>query len=216
MRKKRWLALMEAWGFGSGEEVYESLVTAYSQKHRHYHDGEHVEACLGWLDHVLTLSDAESSDPKSTVEKPEEVELAIWFHDAVYNPFASDNERKSADWAMEFLTAQGAGEAAMARVDGLIMATLHNAPPATRDESILIDIDLAVLGSDPATYAAFEKAVRKEYRFVPFFLYRKKRSEILQGFLERPVIYRHELLRAAWEQQARKNLAAAIADLSPR
>lgn len=198
----RWLRLMEAWGFARNEDTCRSLLAAYSEKGRHYHGQEHVSACLRHLDTCL-----------DRVEQPREVELALWFHDAIYKPFANDNERKSANWAASFLTDNGASEDAVARVRALVMATRHSAPTTTNDESILVDIDLAILGADPQTYDLFERGVRSEYRFVPRFVYRKKRAEVLRSFLERPRIYQNEPFFSQREGQARGNLRNAIAKL---
>lgn len=196
---ERWLQLMEAWSFSPNEETYQALVKAYSGSSRHYHSLAHVDACLRHLDHCSAL-----------LAHAREVELALWFHDAVYNPFAKDNERKSADWARSFLWANDAGQEEGDRVHRLIMVTEHNSPSLTGDESILVDIDLAILGSAPEIYEAFERGVRKEYRRVPWFIYRKKRIEILRGFLDRDRIYNNEPFASSREEQARWNLANAI------
>ncbi|CUR47579.1 hypothetical protein BN2364_3138 [Alloalcanivorax xenomutans] len=76
-----------------------------------------------------------------------------------------------------------------------------------------MDIDLAVLGAEPATYQVFEEGVRSEYKMVPWPLYKKKRVEVLKGFLDRPRIFQNEPFLTEREQQARKNLAAAISKL---
>ncbi|MNC84702.1 hypothetical protein D3C83_02620 [compost metagenome] len=96
------------------------------------------------------------------------------------------------------------------------MVTEHNAATMTKDESILVDIDLSILGADVETYAAFEEAVRNEYRMVPMLIYRRKRTEILNGFLKRPRIYQNEPFFSEREQQARINLSNAISKLSAR
>tara|TARA_R110000796_G_scaffold252466_1_gene386943 strand:+ start:1314 stop:1757 length:444 start_codon:yes stop_codon:yes gene_type:complete len=142
------------------------------------------------------------------------VELALWFHDAVYKPFSGSNEKDSSDWAFSFLTECGAAQDAIERVYQLIMVTAHNAPIKSADEAALVDIDLAVLGCDPAHYALFEQAVRREYRLVPWFLYRKKRAEILTGFLQRPRIYTSGIFADSVERQARDNLAQALLNLT--
>lgn len=205
MDSERWFGLMEAWGFDPNRETFEALHAAYSEKGRHYHTVEHVSACLRHLDRCL-----------NRLESPREVEIALWFHDAIYKPLSSDNEKASADWAASFLSERCASDDEVARVHRLIMVTEHNAPTQTADEAVLVDIDLSILGATPDTYDIFERGVRKEYRLVPKFLYRKKRVEILQRFLEREKIYTSGCFSADMERQARENLANAINTLEGR
>lgn len=94
------------------------------------------------------------------------------------------------------------------------MATVHAAEPQDPDSRLVVDIDLSILGRDEAIYDAFERNVRQEYRWVPWFVYRRKRIEVLGAFLERPRIYFTESFRASHESSARANLARAIAMLS--
>lgn len=203
MNYERWLRLMEAWHFASNADTFDALLRAYSAEGRHYHGVAHVDACLRHVDRCA-----------ERMQHPREVELALWFHDAVYAPLSGDNERRSADWATAFLAENAADPAAIERVRALIITTVHNAPAHTHDESLLLDIDLAILGTPPEVYANFESGVRKEYRMVPAPIYRSKRSEILQGFLDRSRIYANEPFVSEYEGQARENLAHAIASLA--
>lgn len=93
------------------------------------------------------------------------------------------------------------------------MATLHTTPMGTGDQ-IITDIDLAILGSGDAQYREFEIAVRKEYRWVPYFMYRKKRKEILTSFLVHKRMFENDQLIQDFERNARVNLKSAIARLS--
>ncbi len=194
---------MRALGVAENDDTYRALVAAYSERHRYYHNAAHIGACLALLDACAALAD-----------HPHEIELALWFHDAVYKPLSGGNERASADWAARFLAANGAVPEVSGRVQRLVMATAHDAPAQTRDESLLVDLDLSILGADAASYAAYETAIRKEYKIIPMPLYRRKRVEVLSGFLQRPRIYHCTPLYEAREQQARVNLAQAIAQLS--
>lgn len=205
MEIERWLQLMQAWGFEPNRDTFESLLAAYSKKGRHSHRVEHVGACLRCLDRCV-----------ANLESPREVEIALWFHDAIYKPLSSKNEKESADWAASFLSKRGATDAEVARVHRLIMVTRHNAPTQTNDESVLVDIDLSILGADSATYEMFESGVRKEYKLVPFIIYRKKRTEILRSFLERQNIYTSGCFSAEVECQAKENLSNAISKLEGR
>ncbi len=202
MTPERWLALMNAWEIGVNAATFQALLAAYSEDGRHYHTAEHVAACLRHLDSCAASIDA-----------PEEVELALWFHDAIYRPFSGSNEKDSADWACTFLLESGADPAKVERVRRLIMVTEHSAPAQTHDETVLVDIDLAILGAEPAVYELFERAVRREYQQVPLPLYRRKRAEIFRGFLQRAAIYPSGIFTEEAEQRARSNLAAAIASL---
>jgi predicted metal-dependent HD superfamily phosphohydrolase len=193
---------MDTWGLAHKPSVFDALVAAYSEKWRHYHTIEHISACLRHLDAVAHELDA-----------PHEVEMALWFHDAVYKPLSGNNERESADWAMAFLIAEGAEHAAAARVHRLIMATRHGDSSQAGDEASLVDIDLSILGTDPPTYNRYEQQIRKEYTFVPSFIYRKKRAAILRDLLGRPRIYTSGHVAAATERQARANLLNAVSAL---
>ena len=141
------------------------------------------------------------------------MEYALWFHDAVYNPHSSNNEERSADWACEVLLRHDVDATRVERVRAHILATRHEAPATTPDSQLLVDADLSILGADEVAYAEFEANVRKEYRWVPAPLFRRKRAEILESFLARPQIYSTAPFQVRYELQARRNLSAAITAL---
>ena len=179
--------------------LFERLLAAYNEPHRHYHTQQHLVECLEHFDAALALA-----------TEPGEVEIALWFHDAIYILRGADNELRSADWAMQELAASGATTQAQARVHKLIMATRHNAIPSDADQQLLVDIDLAILGAAPARFSEYDRQVRAEYSWVPGLLYRIKRKAVLKHFLARPHLYSTCHFRNRYEQQARLNLQSAI------
>jgi predicted metal-dependent HD superfamily phosphohydrolase len=200
----RWSQLMNALDLSGTDttRTYDALVAAYSEKHRHYHTLEHIDACLRHLDRARHLA-----------VLPAQIEIALWFHDAVYDTYGKENEERSARLAVQFLHKHGAASDCLLQVERLILATQHQARVSDSDEQLLVDIDLAILGSEPTVYDEFESNVRKEYKWVPMPLYRRKRCEILQSFLDQERIYYTEHFRQSSEDQARSNLMRAIARL---
>ncbi len=144
------------------------------------------------------------------VPHPAEVEMALWFHDAIYDTKRSDNERRSADWAIAELSAAGASPESTKLVERLVMVTTHDALPQTLDEQFLVDIDLSIIGADDQRFDGFERQVREEYSFVPGFLFRMKRKAILKTFLERERIYSTPHFTALLEGKARRNLELVV------
>ena len=142
--------------------------------------------------------------------------LALWFHDAVYDPQArgSVNERRSADWARSAAWAAGTSDETADALHALVMATCHDAEPIGSDAQLLVDIDLAILGADTTRFDEYERQVRAEYAHVPDDAFRDGRRRILQQFLARPVIFRTPAAQHALERRARANLARSIAGLS--
>lgn len=199
MNPARWQQLMKRCGIPPSEDVYASLASAYAEPHRHYHTGRHIEDCLAQLDSAADIAECQ-----------EEVGLALWFHDAVYKPISSKNELRSAEWAREFLRAAGAKDAVCRRVYGHILATRHGGEPPSGDAAVVVDVDLSILGREPGSYDEFERAVREEYKWVPWPVYRSKRAEILSSFLARAHIYATEHFRDCFEVRARQNLERAI------
>lgn len=202
---RAWLQL----GLVAPDALLPQLLAAYAEPQRHYHTLQHLGECLAALE--LALGDA---------AHPGEVELALWFHDAVYDVKAHDNELRSAQWASLALQQAGATQPQMARLHGLIMATCHGADVPevltgqdARDAQLLVDIDLAILGAVPPRFAEYDAQVRAEYSWLAAAIYRSRRKAVLQGFLQREAIYCTPAFHTRLEAQARHNLAAAIHQL---
>lgn len=141
-------------------------------------------------------------------ERPGEVAISLWFHDAIYEVKGKLNEQQSADWAVQVLQASSASDGAQQRIERLIMATKHDASPQQSDEKLLVDIDLSILGATPERFAEYDRQIRAEYGWVPGFIYKMKRKDVLKSFLARPYIYSTSFFRDRYEQQARINLAS--------
>jgi len=184
------------------EELYRQLVACYSEPHRKYHTMRHLNECLAHLDSMRPLANHAA-----------EVELALWFHDAIYDTSQKDNEKRSAEWARDSVLAAGGTSEQADRIHELIMTTMHNAVPAGRDAEVLVDIDLAILGADASRFDEYEVEVREEYSWVPESLYRAARRKVLEEFARRQWIYSTELFRFERESRARDNLARSLARL---
>ncbi|WP_192253779.1 HD domain-containing protein [Mesorhizobium silamurunense] len=189
------------------EALKSELSALYRAADRHYHSLAHIEAML-----------ALAAKYKSLLHDPDAVEAAIWFHDAVYDSRAKDNEAKSAALAAKKLSGRISPER-LAHVAVMINATAtHQLPPlgdehAAYDAALFLDIDLAVLGAEPDAFDAYEKAVRREYGWVEEPMWRAGRAAVLKSFLDRPHIFHTAEFRKRFEPRARQNLKRSLAAL---
>ena len=185
----------------------EAMAARHREPGRHYHNLSHVEALLRWLDRSRDLA----IDPLA-------IEAAIWFHDAVYDTRSQRNEADSALLARQALGSLGWPEPAIAKVEAMVLATAGHAPEevdSDTDTRLFLDLDLSILGQDPARYAAYSAAIRAEYGWVDEAAYRAGRRRVLQSFLARPAIYQTPRWREAWEAAARANIQRELATLNP-
>ncbi len=180
---------------GEGNTLFEQLKAAYAEPQRHYHTLQHLGECLAAFDEAQALA-----------EHPHAVEMALWFHDAIYDVKVHDNEQRSAEWSRDALLAAGVSSESAKHVHDLVLATRHTAVPSGQDERLLVDIDLSILAAERARFDEYEQQIRQEYRYVPGFLFRRKRREILKGFLDRPAIYSTPHFHDRLEGRARDNL----------
>jgi predicted metal-dependent HD superfamily phosphohydrolase len=202
--RRAWLGL----GNTNDEQcLLQSICSHYAESTRQYHTLQHLGECLDLFESVMDLA-----------THPAEVEMALWFHDAIYNTASHDNEAQSAQWARAELSRAGVLPekinsydcAKGDRIQALIMATCHTALPVTIDECLLVDIDLAILGSSTERFAEYEQQIRIEYNFVSEPIFNQKRQEILQGFLDRSTIYSTKYFQDKLELQARSNIKRSI------
>ena len=186
---------------GLREGQFQALAAAYQAPSRHYHILQHIDNLLKRLD-ATALQDAPV------------VELAVWFHDAVYNALKSDNEARSAALALGFLQASTLAPARQQRVAFLIERTHdHTQPQPLKDFDLLcfLDADLSILGAPEIDYWEYARQVRQEYRRVPDLLYRPGRRKVLAKLLAAPVLYHTPALRQELGARARHNLQAELA-----
>ncbi|NOQ37190.1 MAG: N-methyl-D-aspartate receptor NMDAR2C subunit [Methylococcaceae bacterium] len=180
--------------------VWSNLRNAYHESHRYYHTEQHIDECLQLFDTYHYLA-----------KKPLEVEFALWFHDAVYNTEAADNEDKSALWAKEILLHGGVKDTVITRIYNLILATAHQQQaPQTNDEKLLVDIDIAIFAASSERFAEYQQQIRKEYAWVSEHIYQQKRREVLNNFYNSPILYYCDEIRKQLEIQARLNLLQAL------
>ncbi|WP_260955648.1 HD domain-containing protein [Pseudomonas citri] len=177
----------------------------YGEPHRAYHNCQHLEECLQVRQFI-----------NAPCRAPAEIDLALWFHDAIYEPLRSDNELRSAQWLDEVAHDSGLDGETRRRLYGLIMVTRHDGAPTSVDEAVLVDTDLAILGASFDRFEEYGQQIRSEYQQVPMSVYGHKRRQVLEGFLARERIYTSAPYFDAFEQQARANLARAIAPIRLR
>lgn len=175
------------------------MLARYGEPHRAYHTLQHLGECLQYFESLQLLPD-----------HPAEVEIALWFHDAIYELRSSRNEADSAAWAYNALIAAGTLQASASRVRDLVLVTKHTGQPSSMDEHVLVDIDLSILGAPEKRFAEYEAQIRNEYAFVPDSLFKPKRREILTSFLARPAIYSTPDMHKQLERRARANLTQAV------
>lgn len=186
-------------GSTGGTAAFDALLRAYGEPHRHYHTLGHLQDCLARLD--------EACAPSPTRDI---AEAALWYHDAVYVPAASDNEIRSAEEAAARLGAAGVPLPTIGEVARLVLLTDHARPPADPLGQLVCDVDLSILGRRPADFDEYERRIRAEYRQVPDPLYRAGRAAILDRLLSRPSLYGLAHFRSRYERAARRNLHRSL------
>jgi len=189
-------------------EIFDRLVAAYCEPHRKYHTLKHIVHCLRKFDGA-----------RYAVENQWAVEMAIWFHDFVYDTseeLAKFNEAFSSAKAYVAVRKLGLSHVFGQEVLCLILATKFHKPIKVckpMDVRVLIDVDLFSLGKAWSEFQEDSRAVREEYDHVPEAVFRKKREEILQSFLDRPRIYFTDYFYEKYEKAAQENLKRAIDEL---
>lgn len=201
--EKRFIALWNRIGAkGTPKEEFVKLVSMYSEPQRFYHNMNHVKNCLVELDSARSL-----------ISQPDLVELAIWYHDAIYDTRTKENEERSAQLAYDVCASAEFPETFSKGVKDLILATKHDVIPDEIDGKFLVDIDLSILGKPRQEFDEYEKNIRREYSWVPEDKYREGRSAILKMFLDRESIYLTYFFINKYEVQARENIAYSMKKL---
>ena len=200
-----WCRCLSEGVVNNGAEMHQLLLDAYCEPQRIYHALSHIEHCLALLDTVTEKLDS-----------PDSVQLAIWFHDVIYQPGAADNEQLSADFFME-KTSGLFDDNLRHAVYELIMDTVHgNAPIGNNDAKYLIDIDLSSFGLPWDEFLRDSKNVRKELNHIPDEEFYPRQVIFQKHLLDRPQFYLSDHFYEKYEKQARSNLENYFEFINPK
>ncbi|AKG20642.1 hypothetical protein IJ00_04320 [Calothrix sp. 336/3] len=182
------------------EDSFQKIVSAYSSSGRYYHNLEHIH-------HVLI----NTTKLQHLVQEGLSLSLSAWLHDVIYDSQSQNNELYSAEFASELLEKMHINYNIINRVCNLILTTKFHHPDSNDiDAQILIDADLAILGTRSDIYQDYALAIRKEYIWVKENAYIQGRIKILENFLARPQIYFTADMRHQLEGFARQNMQEEI------
>jgi len=183
-------------------QLWNNILEKYSESHRTYHN----------LSHLYSMFRIKTQW-EDALAHPRLFDLAIWYHDIIYNTVKKDNELQSRDlFAHDF--AGILPEEDLNYVCQLILSTNKHVPIRKDfDNFLFLDIDLAVLATQRDMYRKYTNAIRREYRLYPSFLYNRGRKKIMESFLEREQIYYTDFFQEHFEEQARANVGRELEQL---
>ena len=188
----------------AAETVYGRLRELYGEPHRHYHTLNHIRHCLREFDQAAAL-----------MGDPDAVEMALWFHDVIYQPGARDNEWRSAELFRQWSEGR-ADRAFQQRVQDLVMATTHRESPGQGDAGFVVDIDLSSFGLPWEACERDGRLIRAEFAGIADDQYYPGHLRFLRALQCRPNFFCTEFFQQRYEPVARENLARIIAGLCAR
>jgi predicted metal-dependent HD superfamily phosphohydrolase len=191
------------------QDQLDAVQAAYAVPPRAYHNYAHVQEVLRHYQEV-------AHGPGWN--QPEEVRLAVLYHDAIYEAGRKDNEARSAQLALEhiarWLPDRGIDAARVAELINLTARHGALAPQdVDRDASLFLDCDMAILAADPAAFAAYDRGIAAEYRGqVPGWLFKLIRRRFLKALLGKERIFLSDWFHQRLVAQARINLRRAVTE----
>lgn len=185
------------------DAVFADLRDRLNAPGREFHNLGHIDDCLLRFDEV-----------RDRLVHPDAVEMALWFHDAIYDAGDPTNERRSADLFVDY--ADGASASFRRRVVALVMATERKQAPRTDDARFIDDIDLSGFGSSWASFARNSQRLREEFARMSDDDYYRGQWRFLSRLRRRPRFFRTPYFRQRYEAHAHANLDRVLSDLARR
>jgi predicted metal-dependent HD superfamily phosphohydrolase len=178
--------------------ICRNVIDRYAEPQRRYHTVEHLLHCL-----------VEHDRAASHMNRPDPVEMVLWFHDAIFEPGAADNEQRSAELFVEY------GErfldpSFVEEVRALILLTTHRHQPETEEGCFVVDIDLSSFGIPWDEFLRDSRRVREERTDLGDEDYYHVQTGFLRSLLDRPRIFHTAFFHSLYEDTARANIARAM------
>lgn len=208
MREARFKALWQRCATPASDEfasgVYRDVRDRYMEPHRRYHTPVHIAHCLNQFDLA-----------RDHMDEPDAVEMALWFHDVVYDARANDNEEQSAKYFLE-TCGEKLDSDFRSKVFDLIIVTIHKELPKSNDEKFMVDIDLSSFGLPWDRFLKDSEGVRNEFPHLSDEEFYPAQKIFLDSLLERKHFCFTRFFRERHEQTARDNITRYLESLRKR
>jgi predicted metal-dependent HD superfamily phosphohydrolase len=183
-------------------EAWDEIFRCYREAARAYHTLDHIRS-------LVELIEEYSAD----IDNKSMLLFTAFYHDIVYIPGSSDNEKDSATIAVTRMKQLDVPDKIIQEANELILLTKSHAdvsPSTTQDMLLFLDMDLSILGTSPDVYHRYRENVRMEFKAFSDFLFRNGRRSFLKSQLERSVIFHTVQFRNRYEAQARINMLSEL------
>ena len=182
--------------------LFYNLVCKYSEPNRYYHNILHIS------DMCKNLLEIEKKNPN--LYEYRNIYRAIFYHDYILDKYPN-NEKESAKYYSETFAKEF--QLNPNPVSKLIISTNHfkvERNSLSKVEDLLLDLDLAILGTNNWDYSIYCYNIHKEN---PIQDFKEKRIEVLDHFLHRKYLYKTEHFKPL-ERQAQTNLRKELLELT--
>lgn len=191
-------------------EMQSQLTILYNEPHRHYHNLNHILDLLGEYERYC-------ADTHNVIGR-DEIKYAIWWHDAIYNPYSSKNEENSAKLFRKSIP-KDLLNGAVDRIEDMIKATAYHTQDQefknkyahhNRCKMVMLDLDLHGLGAPYNDFVVAGDNIKREFSFVPRLTFMSNRVKFFQEMLKRKRIFYTDYFYNKYEAQARDNMQKDI------
>ncbi|WP_417266393.1 phosphohydrolase [Brumimicrobium sp.] len=186
-------------------KCFDEIIHAYESEGRYYHNLEHLKDLFSELERASHLIDDFNL-----------VNIAVFYHDVIYNPTANNNEEKSAEFSSNHLKLMRASEQLIKTVYEAIIATKKHSESENNNINIFTDADLSILGTNSEHYKKYSQKIRYEYITYPSYLFDNGRIQALKQLMDTGRLFKSEYFYKLNEKQALDNLQAELDSLVKR
>ena len=201
------IAINNAIKLAKVKALWQDIAVLYNETQRAYHSLQHIQQLFSQFEQI-----------NHHLNEPHLIALALYYHDIIYDPRRSDNELKSAEYAIEALRCSLSEDQCQSIYALIMMTATHQIDTLAHEDKIsdtayLLDMDLSILGAPWSEYQVYAQAVRQEYVHVAKENYRVGRIAVLEKLLAHSSLYLTAYYHKRLEEQARKNIKREISFL---
>jgi len=184
--------------------LFEEICNFYSESGRAYHNLGHIQFFFEKFENY-----------RDKIQSSNAFELAIWYHDIVYDPLQKNNEIASVELFRKHSEILHIKTSVVKKVEDLIMATeKHRLENYDLEACLFLDLDLLILASSSDRYKEYAQAIRKEFQSFSDKDFYRGRLEFLQKILEKDRVFFTDFIQIDYESAARKNMKDEVEFIS--